>query len=617
MEPLNGIFYRNTNREKDIYGFVECTNKTIDIAKFDENVRPIHGDYVKVDPNANIIVEIIDRTVYKLVGVLNINSKVSLGMTKNKSMKRKFFPYNNKMYHTFSVSSKKKYQANNVYAVIKINGWEEGSKYPTGILERIIGDVGDKQAELECIRIINDVKWKKYNEKEYQKNINEYSQDPHFANRIDITHLNCFSIDPPGCVDIDDVLSIEHFDNDRIDNIIRVGIHIADVSSFIVNGSNLDSEAFKRTESVYFPTKQYNMLPNILGTNIISLHQDKKRRAFTVFIKFKNNNIIDVEFVKTLIINKKKISYDECESILKNTNNEYHLQILDLFNLGHVLFTKSKKDRIELNVNSEYNSHMMVETFMVLANSLVAKKLIESDKNTTILRKHSGLKEFKILTDNPKNDKTNKDAIKMMNIKKINAASYDLFNVDNPTFANHEHKGLGQQFYTHFTSPIRRYFDILVHRQLWNAVDSKRSMYDRNDLDSMLNSINVKSKQIKNSQRQALILDKIFKIVDNNCSLSTTCTIIGFGINSVDIFVDELGIDIRCKIVPDKLLHMATIEHDELAKKIKIINKKGHECQLSLLDLVDINLIISKKQPYVLNKILIEMINPNINLFIR
>ena len=170
--------------------------------------------------------------------------------------------------------------------------------------------------------------------------------------RLDLTHLDVYSIDPFGCRDIDDALS---FDN----NII--GIHIADVSSYIEEGGLLDNELSNRVETFYDIQKTIHMIPEELSIHHMSLIEQSIKRAFSVLIYINNNQIVNVEFKKTLIIVKKNMKYEDDITCIQ-----------ELYDIG-----KHLKETIKyaFPINEEYDTHQMVAVYMIIANKLVGEKI--------------------------------------------------------------------------------------------------------------------------------------------------------------------------------------------------------------------------------------------------
>lgn len=542
---MEGIFMLTPNEVT--YGIV---NDQI-IYTFHDTKKALTGDKVLYENNK--VIKILKRCNNKILGVLCLNSNVIYGFTKRKVSYRKFIPLDSKL-PPFIVSTKRKQQSTNVYGIIKFKEWNK-SKYPIGLLSNIIGNIGDYNTEIEYLKYRNKIKWSKYN----KFDITDYTNnDPYLDTRLDLTNLDIISIDPLGCKDIDDALHFREIDN----NIIEIGIHIADVASYIPVNSHIDNIIKTRCESIYFTDYQINMLPDIFATNICSLLKNKKRRTSSVIIKLNKNEILDVKFVKGLIINKRNLTYEQANDIIKTkTNTNANNMIKNLYNTSLQLSKSS---------DNNYDSHKMVETYMILANTLVAEHFNKKfDK--AIYRSHKGDKIINY------SNTCLDEAIKFANILNMNSAKY--------TLNSYGHSALDKKYYTHFTSPIRRYIDILVHRLL----------YDDFKLDLDVNDINKMHKNIKKAEREENRLNIIYNIYHDNESILETY---GYVINIkndqiISIYIPELKIEAPCKLYSNKVEHV--IDKNNI-KKINILEK------------VNIKIIISLKAIKFKNKIIVQLL---------
>jgi exosome complex exonuclease DIS3/RRP44 len=275
-------------------------------------------------------------------------------------------------------------------------------------------------------------------------------------NRTDFLNNEIISIDPDGCNDIDDAIHIDFKNN------IEIYVHISDPTSYFEINSDIDKELQNRISSVYID-KTHHMLPEVLSTDIISLKKGKLRRAYTFKIIFDTNNINDImtliktnkdlinfnfEFIKTNIIVKENLSYDNFEKML---DNKYYY---DIYQIG-----KQILDGLNM-FYTDYDSHKMIEAYMLLCNICASKNCILKRTNY----------QKNILLENRFNQ---------------SMAEY--------TLEDKKHFGIGNLYYTHFTSPIRRYADMIVHRILYNKLDIKLDI----KLDNIVNNINNTNKMYK------------------------------------------------------------------------------------------------------------------------
>ncbi len=481
-----------------------------------------------------------------IYGILEINNKVSFG-TKNE---KRFFPHD-KTLPIFYVPTKKVFSPINLYCGIKYTKNDNDKYY--GNIEKYIGELGNLEAELEYLKNIGINSW--IGNSKFK--LDDYFED-HTPIRQDLTHLNTYSIDPNNCVDIDDAISIEF-----IDNKYKIYIHIADVSSYILPNTQLDLEIKKRCESIYLNKFQVNMIPDKLSINNMSLLENKINRAFTLEIIVDNEfNIISHEFYKSLI-NVKNLSYDNAQKLIK-TNNDLKL----LYNLGKKFYEN------KFGINPDYNTHHMVEIFMIIANVYAAIEIKDYDE--AIFRKQN----------------INSQKLALDLIIDFNPAFYTYKSNDNIV----HHSTLNEDLYTHFTSPMRRYIDITVHRLLSNKFCGTNFEITKDDLFiENLNKIHKKYKKISlTSQLYCNIFDAKFK----ECDIYEG-VICGFSDNKINVFVKNLGI-LNIKLFDKKMSELYKFQINNNSYTLfDLENKKTTEYLLN--QTVSLKISITKYSPKKLN----------------
>jgi exosome complex exonuclease DIS3/RRP44 len=367
-------------------------------------------------------------------------------------------------------------------------------------------------------------KWDNFYSKE--NNLSELAVKDYTDNRINFKG-NIISVDPDGCEDIDDAISIEIKDD------IEIAIHISDPTSYILKGTDLDKELFKRASSLYLD-ETHHMMPLKMATELISLKKNKKTRAYTCLIKFNTNKIEDVaniinsnkesisfhfEFIKTNIIVNENLSYDKFQTQIDD--NKYYK---DIYDIG-----KQILDGLGI-CYEEYDSHKMIEAYMVLCNMCASNK--------SILKRANLLKQEKFLKEDKYKQYNQTLALYTLEYKK--------------------HEGL-DLYYTHFTSPIRRYADMIVHRLIFD-----NNTYTEDELIHIISHINDKTKYYKKIYN----LYNLFKIVGDNIVVELSGTIIGIEYNQLKILSEQKILYMN--LVSSKILNSVYIEYDD--NKIKIIN---------------------------------------------
>ena len=384
---------------------------------------------------------------------------------------------------------------------IKIVNWRENHKTAYAKVISIVSNKNDANSDflfisgryeldkLPKIEIIDS------DYANYKSIFNENSK-----NRVDLTGIPTITIDPDNARDFDDALSIveKKYGYDLY-------IHIADVSTYVKEGDPIDICAKERANSYYFPEKVFHMLPEILSTDLCSLVPNKDRLALTLKVEIDANcSIVNYAFFESIINSDKRFTYTEVSSILKKLNSNSFEDSLNMLNeltsalkikrlndglcFAHheVIFTKDRKNNYNpLTIKKDEDSHKIVEECMLLANKIAAKEIVDLNKDSN----RSGLFRNHDIPDQ-KNEDYIKDIIakfsrakpdtRRLTTKSINEfLNYyhgtDLYNIISMLFirkmqkafystSSIGHYGLGFDEYTHFTSPIRRYSDLIVHR---------------------------------------------------------------------------------------------------------------------------------------------------------
>lgn len=496
---------------------------SIDPEKEDLVVEPEHinfalsGDTVRVqvlgevtDPRtrktrlAGKVVEVLHRAHDKFVGKL-IEANPDSGLGAGAVI---LIPDWKKMYVPLLVRGESLPLGHKV--VVAFKGWNENEPIPWGSLEEVIGPAGVHETEMRALALSQGFRSDFPPGVVSEAKILEETGTAIIAaeaisgTRRDFRDALTFTIDPADAKDFDDALSVRELENGNYE----IGVHIADVSFFVRPGTSIDDEARARATSVYLVDRTIPMLPHVLSTNLCSLNPNEDRLAMSaVFVIDKQAGIIDRWFGETIIHSDKRFSYEEAQEVL-DTGSGPHLKELTILNTLSKIMRKRRVDsgaiafdtpeiKVELNdegkpiaihLKERKDTNLLIEDFMLLANVAVAERLSELTKNDKIasaavyrvhdlpdaekienlsqflkvlgytLETHGGKVEGIALNELLKKveGKPEEYLIKVATLRSMAKATYTIKNVG--------HFGLAFSSYTHFTSPIRRYPDLLVHR---------------------------------------------------------------------------------------------------------------------------------------------------------
>lgn len=477
------------------------------------------------------VVQVIERARETFVGTLSINtrSKVAFMVPDNRNMPVDFFIPMGELMRAQDGDK----------VIVKMIDWPERAHNPVGHVITVLGRPGDMETEMHSILAEFDFPLHfPENVEQEAEEISETISEAEIAVRRDFRDVTTFTIDPDDAKDFDDALSIQKLDNGNWE----VGVHIADVSHYVRPNTYLDDEAVSRATSVYLVDRVIPMLPEKLSNKVCSLRPNEEKLVFSaVFEMDEKAKVINEWFGRCIINSNHRFTYDEAQKIIEGGNDPLKDEVLTLHGLaqqlreerfknGAIAFEKEEvKFRLDKQGNpievylKEYkDSNKLIEEFMLLANKQVATfigKPKQGQPKTFVYRVHDDpsqerlemlveiasqlgykvqLGPRRILTESLNKlladikGKGEENMLSTLAIRCMAKAEYSTDNIG--------HFGLGFDYYTHFTSPIRRYPDVMVHRLLQRYLNGGKSAYKKDYEDLCLHSSEME-KNATNAER--------------------------------------------------------------------------------------------------------------------
>lgn len=461
------------------------------------------------------VVEVITRAKTEFVGTIKVNPKFTFVVPDNHKIHVDFFVRN----------SDAKGAENGQKVLIKLKEWKSGEQNPSGIVTEVLGFPGQHKTEMNAIMAEYGLPEHFPDAVEYEaKKLPVEITEEEIARRRDFRNITTFTIDPADAKDFDDALSVRLLEN----GFWEVGVHIADVTHYLKVGTILDKEAVNRATSVYLVDRVIPMLPEVLSNFVCSLRPNEEKYCFSAVFELDSEAQIQSQwFGKTVIHSNHRFSYEEAQTIIETGEGEYKEEILVLDRLakklrherqrkGSIFFDKAEVkfhlneegDPIGVFFKTQKDAHKLIEDFMLLANKRVAEFIGGKDESSgSHSAKNKGKEDPKYVAvyrvhDVPSDEKMqelsgfaarfgyqmhlgnkqkvaqsinkllqdvkNKKEQSMMELLAVRSMPKAVY-----TTKNVGHYGLGFDYYTHFTSPIRRYPDVLVHRLLEARLNNK------------------------------------------------------------------------------------------------------------------------------------------------
>lgn len=472
----------------------------------------LNNDLVKVSLFANHgrrsrlegeVIEILEKGKREFVGIIERNKKYSFVI-----VDKRYIPYDIFVDNDDTMNAK-----NGQKVVVKITEWPKKAKNPIGKVTKVLGDVGNNETEMHAILEEFDLPYRFTKEIEDEANaLPDEIPASEIKSRRDFRDVLTFTIDPADAKDFDDALSIEFLE----DETYQIGVHIADVTFYVRPDTKLEEEAQKRGTSVYLVDRVVPMLPEKLSNNVCSLRPNEDKLTFSaVFTLDKDANVLKQWFGRTLTRSNRRFAYEEAQQVIETGEGDLvkEIQTMDMlakklraarYEKGAISFDRREvKFRLDKDghptgvyFKESKDANKLIEEFMLLANRKVAEYVgKQSSAPTFVYRVHDNpddmkLKDFsnfikkfgyKINTSGGVNTsksinkllgdlkgKTECDIFAGLAVRSMAKAIYTTENIG--------HYGLAFDYYCHFTSPIRRYPDMMVHRLLDRYLKKKSSV---------------------------------------------------------------------------------------------------------------------------------------------
>lgn len=508
-----GVFVRRHNGKNSVV--TDNDGETINVAERN-SMHALNGDKVRIsiaahrrgaEPEAEVI-EIIEKNEQVFIGTIEIDRRTGAFLnTDSKFLATDIFIPRNKL----------KGGEQGDKAIVRITDWPDNAKSPRGEVVDILGKAGDNHAEMHAILAEFGLPYR------YPKNVEEAAEKidagitPEVvAQRDDMRDVTTFTIDPKDAKDFDDALSFRKLPNGNVE----VGVHIADVTHYVHPDTIIDKEAFKRATSVYLVDRVVPMLPEHLSNGICSLRPDEDKLTFScIFEMDKNAKVVNSRICRTVTRSNRRFTYEEAQEVIETGKGDYATEICELDRLAKIL-RKSRYENgsvefdrreVRFEIDSEGNpvsvyfkeskdANKLIEEFMLLANKTVARFIGAVDgkrrPKAFVYRVHDQPDPGKLadlasmarnfgyrVKSSGSSREVNRSLNKMLGdlkgkgeenflstlaIRSMAKAIYTTHNIG--------HYGLAFDYYTHFTSPIRRYPDMMVHRLLERYLNGGRSV---------------------------------------------------------------------------------------------------------------------------------------------
>ena len=521
--------------------------------------KALHGDKVKVamfpkrktKKSEGEIIEIIQRAKTDFVGIFSLSHGFAFVISDRQTMPLDIYV----------PKGKYKNAKDGQKVIVHLTDWPDNARNPFGEVVKVLGNPGENNVEMQSILAEYEypLEFPKAVEKE-AKNISDKIPSSEIKKRRDFRDIFTVTIDPHDAKDFDDALSLRYLNNGNFE----VGVHIADVSHYVRPGSAIDDEAQERGTSVYLVDRTIPMLPEKLCNMVCSLRPDEEKLAFSaVFELNENADILNTWIGKTVIKSNRRYAYEEVQSMIEGADGDNKKELMTLNDLATKLRVKRMQEGcinfhseevkfildengkpIDTYVKVQKEANMLIEDFMLLANKTIAETMAKPGSrfkdHTFVFRVHDEpnpeklynfiqlvsklgysmnissreklVKSYNALFD-AVDGKGEKNLVESVAIRTMAKAIYSTNNIG--------HYGLAFPYYTHFTSPIRRYPDLMVHRLLERYLLENQPSADKDEYESLCLHASDMEKRAAEMERESVkykqaeyLQDHIGKVFD-------------------------------------------------------------------------------------------------------
>jgi ribonuclease R len=522
---------KNTNK-RGVY--VELKNEEEVFVEKKDSLFSLKGDGVslvllnkKRGEQKGIIRGVVNRKKHSFVGVIQQSNSFSF-----------FIPDDYRIYFDVFIPPKEMLKnIENKKVHVTITNWGTENKNPVGKIISVLGSVNDHETEINSILIEGGF------ESSFSKTVEEKAiaidkkiAQKEVLNRLDLRKTPTFTIDPEDAKDFDDAISVKQLQNKNWE----VGVHIADVSHYIKEGDSIDKEALSRGTSVYLVDRVIPMLPEVLSNDLCSLKPNEDKLCFSVVFEFNTRaEVVNYKISKTIIHSNKRFTYEQAQKNINSKSGLFYKELIRIKDLSLLLRSRRKengsinfekpevkfvldKDKNPINVSfkESLDTNKLIEEYMLLANKTIAKHI--NNKSNFIYRIHDVpdkervvdlkniVKKFNYSIDisNPKGlskslnkllseikGRPEEDLIATLTIRSMSKAIYSTSNIG--------HYGLSFNFYSHFTSPIRRYPDLVIHRLISDFLLGE-NQYKKEKLDFICKHCSEMEKLASTAERNSI-----------------------------------------------------------------------------------------------------------------